>query len=144
MQYYNLSTDFHCLSILQHGMGNLRITESGVRLQGRAEFTDTLYAQTIAADQVTINYKIITSSLFQFHFLFFFSFQDSSLLLLSQQSLNMSSGQSKLSLSPDVVTVDTPAFTVHTQSSAASAQQPVLSVSDQQVTIAADSLEVRI
>ena len=141
MQYYNLSTDFHCLSILQHGMGNLRITESGVRLQGRAEFTDTLYAQTIAADQVTINY---TSSLFQFQFLFFFSFQDSSLLLLSQQSLNMSSGQSKLSLSPDVVTVDTPAFTVHTQSSAASAQQPVLSVSDQQVTIAADSLEVRI
>lgn len=42
------------IPLFQHGMGNLRITESGIRLQGRAEFTDTLYAQTIAADQVYI------------------------------------------------------------------------------------------
>ena len=39
----------------QHGTGNLRITGSRIRLQGRAEFTDTLYTQTIAADQVSLH-----------------------------------------------------------------------------------------
>ena len=39
---------------VQHGMGNLRITDSGLRMQGRAEFTDTLYAETIASEQVYI------------------------------------------------------------------------------------------
>lgn len=38
----------------QHGMGKLRITESGLQLQGVAEFTDTLYAQNVASEQVYI------------------------------------------------------------------------------------------
>ena len=33
-------------------MGNLRITDSGLRLEGRAEFIGPLYAQNITSDQV--------------------------------------------------------------------------------------------
>ena len=37
-------------------MGKLRITESGLQLQGVAEFTDTLYAHTVASEQVCKHY----------------------------------------------------------------------------------------
>lgn len=33
-------------------MGNLEITESGIRLDGPAEFVGPLYVQNISADQV--------------------------------------------------------------------------------------------
>ena len=60
----------------------------------------------------------------------------------STKSVNVTSGQSMMSLSPNALTLDTPTFTVHAQDSA-TGQQPLLSVSDQQVVIGADSLEVK-
>ena len=33
-------------------MGSLRITDSGIRLEGTADFVGALHAQTISADQV--------------------------------------------------------------------------------------------
>lgn len=35
-------------------MGNLRILESGIRLEGTAQFLGPLFAQNISADQVRV------------------------------------------------------------------------------------------
>ncbi len=47
---------------LQDGMGKLRVTDDGLRLEGRAEFIDPLYAQTITADQVEMKCRRILDS----------------------------------------------------------------------------------
>ena len=65
--------------------------------------------------------------------------QNSPLQLQSQQNINVTSGQSRLSISPDAVTIDTPTFTVSTHDSGG---QQVLSVTEQSVVVTADSLEV--
>ena len=40
---------------IQNGMGNLDISDSGIRLDGSAEFIGPLYAETISTDQVLNN-----------------------------------------------------------------------------------------
>lgn len=39
---------------LKHGMGKLRITENGIRLEGEAEFLDSLYTNRIQSVQVHV------------------------------------------------------------------------------------------
>lgn len=39
---------------LKHGMGKLRITENGIRLEGEAEFLDSLYTNKIQSVQVHV------------------------------------------------------------------------------------------
>lgn len=39
---------------LKHGMGKLRITENGIRLEGEAEFLDSLYTNRIQSVQVQV------------------------------------------------------------------------------------------
>lgn len=41
---------------LKHGMGKLRITENGIRLEGEAEFLDSLYTNKIQSVQVHVKY----------------------------------------------------------------------------------------
>ena len=43
---------FALYACMQHGMGSLRITDTGIRLEGAAEFLGPLYAQSIEADSV--------------------------------------------------------------------------------------------
>lgn len=38
----------------KHGMGKLRITENGIRLEGEAEFLDSLYTNKIQSVQVHV------------------------------------------------------------------------------------------
>ena len=45
-------TKYLCLNF-QHGMGKLRITDDGIRLEGRGEFLDTLYVQEIKSKSVS-------------------------------------------------------------------------------------------
>ena len=40
----------------QHGMGNLRLVDGGVRIDGDTEFLKTLYAARIKAKKVCTNY----------------------------------------------------------------------------------------
>lgn len=44
---------------LKHGMGKLRITENGIRLEGEAEFLDSLYTNKIQSVQVHVKDKYI-------------------------------------------------------------------------------------
>lgn len=39
---------------LKHGMGKLRITENGIRLEGEAEFLDSIYTNKIQSVQVHV------------------------------------------------------------------------------------------
>lgn len=48
--FFTTCTTVH--HIMQHGMGSLRITDNGLRLEGTADFIGPLYAETISADQV--------------------------------------------------------------------------------------------
>lgn len=67
-------------------------------------------------------------------------------MLLSQQNINITSGQSHMSLSPEAVTVNTPAFSIYTQQESEDGEEarPVLRVANQSVTVNANSLEVGI
>ena len=72
--------------------------------------------------------------------------QDKSLLIQSLKSVNISSGESQMSLSPDEVTVTAPTFSVYAHDSLSSSpvdQPPVLVVSNQTITVSADSLQVK-
>ncbi len=44
--YYNIEHQ------LQNGMGSLRLTDNGIRVEGQADFTGPLFANSISADQV--------------------------------------------------------------------------------------------
>lgn len=44
------------LSIFQDGMGNLRITEKGLKLEGDSEFLKPLYAKEIRSRTVSQNF----------------------------------------------------------------------------------------
>lgn len=46
---------------LKHGMGKLRITENGIRLEGEAEFLDSLYTNKIQSVQVHVKDKYIST-----------------------------------------------------------------------------------
>lgn len=46
IQYYFL--------FFQHGMGKLRITDEGIRVEGRAEFLKPLYISKLQSDVVSI------------------------------------------------------------------------------------------
>ena len=72
--------------------------------------------------------------------------QDKSLLIQSLKSVNISSGESQMSLSPDEVTVIAPTFSVYAHDSLSSSpgdQPPVLIVSNQTITVSADLLQVK-
>ena len=77
-----------------------------------------------------------------------FLLQDSSLVLQSQQNINITSGQSQLSVSPEAITVNTPTFSIYNQDSTSEEEEegerdrPVLTVTNQSVTVNAHSLEV--
>ena len=73
-------------------------------------------------------------------------------MLRSQQNINITSGQSQLSVSPEAITVNTPTFSIYNQGSVSSSSEegegerdrPVLTVTNQSVTVNAHSLEVGI
>lgn len=48
---------------LKHGMGKLRITENGIRLEGEAEFLDSLYTNKIQSVQVHVKVLIFTDGI---------------------------------------------------------------------------------
>ena len=88
--------------------------------------------------------RLNTPIIRRFHCIVFFT-QDKSLVIQSQKSVNISSGGSRMSLSPDELTVTTPTFSVYTHdpaSSSAGDQLPVLAVTNQSITVSADSLQV--
>ena len=71
--------------------------------------------------------------------------QDNSLVIESQKSVNVSSGDSEVSVSPDQVTINTQTFSVYTHDSTSPSpadQPPVLSVTNHSISVNADTLQV--
>lgn len=101
-----------------HGMGNLRITDSGLRLEGRAEFLGPLYAESISSDQ------------------------DVALTLQSQQRIDITAGSSELRLGQNTLNISTDSFQVFSQDQA-SPGEPLLSVTSEGVSVGAAMLDAR-
>eukprot|EP00731_Ephydatia_muelleri_P030659 Em0022g173a len=97
------------------GMGSLKITQSGIRVEGKAEFLQPLYARDIS------------------------SAESSPLSIQSQQAVNIVAGANKLSLDQDALSITANTFQVHSQSSA-SPQSPLLSLSQEQMSVTANQL----
>ena len=71
--------------------------------------------------------------------------QDMALLLQSQKSVNLTSGNSEMVISPEKVTVDAQTFSIYTHDSVSSSpgdQPPVLSVTNRSISVNADTFQV--
>lgn len=97
------------------GMGNLRITASGIRVEGKAEFLQPLYARDISSDE------------------------SSPLSIKSQQAVNIAVGGNQLKLSQDALSITANTLEVRSQSSA-SPQTPLLSLSEEEMSVTANQL----
>lgn len=58
---------------LKHGMGKLRITENGIRLEGEAEFLDSLYTNKIQSVQVHVKERDIYIYIYQLYTVLIFT-----------------------------------------------------------------------